>query len=97
MTEQSKTAIQAYFKEQPVLKAWLFGSHAAGTATEGSDIDLLVILDHSKPIGLHFVQMILDLEDLLQRKVDLVPEESLSPYIRPYVEAQKQLIYERED
>ncbi|TAE38172.1 MAG: nucleotidyltransferase [Runella slithyformis] len=87
--------IKDYFKTQPVLKAYLFGSYVRGEATEDSDIDLLVELDYSQHIGLHFVQMIFDLEDMLKRKVDLVPEDSVSKYVRPYIEAEKQIIYER--
>jgi predicted nucleotidyltransferase len=87
--------IQDYFKTQPVLKAYLFGSYVRGEATEESDVDLLVELDYSQRIGLRYVQMILDLEDLLHKKVDLVSEGGLSKYIRPYIEAEKQLIYER--
>lgn len=60
--------IQDYFKTQPVLKAYLFGSYVRGEATEESDVDLLVELDYTQRIGLHFVQMIFDLEDLLQKK-----------------------------
>ena len=60
--------IQGYFKTQPVLKVYLFGSYVRGEATEESDVDLLVKLDYTQRIGLHFVQMIFDLEDLLQKK-----------------------------
>ncbi|MBX2927196.1 MAG: nucleotidyltransferase domain-containing protein [Saprospiraceae bacterium] len=87
--------IRDYFRTQPVIRAWLFGSYADGTATENSDVDILVTLDHSRAIGLHYVQMILDLEELLGKKVDLVADEGLSKYVRPYVEKQKKLIYER--
>lgn len=87
--------LQNYFKTQPVVKAYLFGSYVRGEATEESDVDLLVELDYSQRIGLHYVQMILDLEELLHKKVDLVSEGGLSKYIRPYIEAEKQLIYER--
>ena len=47
-------AIADYFKTQPVLKAWLFGSFARGEETPTSDVDILVVLDHSQPIGLKF-------------------------------------------
>ena len=46
-----------YFKTQPVLKVWLFGSFARGEDTPASDVDLLVVLDDSKPIGLKFYGM----------------------------------------
>ncbi len=87
--------IQDYFKTQPVLKAYLFGSYVRGEATKESDVDLLVELDYTQRIGLHYVQMIFDLEELLHKKVDLVSEGGVSKYIRPYIEAEKQLIYER--
>ena len=54
-------AIRAYFKTKPVLKAYLFGSQARGSADDLSDIDILVDLDYSKKIGLEFIQMHLDL------------------------------------
>ena len=54
--------IREYFKTQPVLKAWLFGSFARGEETEESDVDILVELDYSQPVGLEFVQMQLDLQ-----------------------------------
>ena len=37
--------IADYFKTQPVLKAWIFGSFARGEETPLSDVDILVVLD----------------------------------------------------
>ncbi|MBM3404931.1 MAG: nucleotidyltransferase domain-containing protein [Bacteroidetes bacterium] len=87
--------ISDYFKGKPVQKAFLFGSYARGKARKDSDIDLLVELDYSKPIGLEFIQMQLDLEGLLDQKVDLVSENGLSKYIRPFVDAEKVIIYDK--
>jgi predicted nucleotidyltransferase len=87
--------IQEYLTGQPVKKAYLFGSHARGTAHADSDIDILVELDHAKPVGLHFVRMQLELESLLQAKVDLLSDRGISKYIRPYIESDKKLIYEK--
>jgi predicted nucleotidyltransferase len=39
--------------------------------------------------------MKIDLEKLLQKKVDLVSSRGLSPRIKPYIESDKELIYER--
>jgi predicted nucleotidyltransferase len=91
--QNSKQQIAEYFETQPVLKVFLFGSYARNEATEASDIDLLVELDYSQPIGLEFVQMQLDLQRLLSKNVDLVTERGLSKHIRPYIEAEKKLIY----
>lgn len=40
-------AIAEYFKTQPVLKAWLFGSYSRGEQTKDSDVDILVQYDRS--------------------------------------------------
>lgn len=87
--------IQKYFKDKPVLRAYLFGSYSRQTAVKTSDIDILVELDYSKHIGLGFVGMKLELEDKLHRSVDLVSDNSISNYIKPFINKDKQLIYER--
>ena len=94
-TEMMSNAIANYFKTQPVLKAWLFGSFARGEETPISDVDILVVLDNSKPIGFKFFGMWNDLEELLDRSVDLVTEGSLADFARESVERDKILIYER--
>ena len=88
-------AIKDYFKNRPVLKAYLFGSYVNGKANNESDIDILIDLDYSQKIGLGFVQMQIDLENLLKTKVDLVSSNSLSKYIKPYIDQEKELIYAR--
>jgi predicted nucleotidyltransferase len=90
----SKT-IAEYFKTQPVLKAWLFGSFARGEQKDGSDVDILVVLDHSQVIGMKFFGMYEDLKELLGRDVDLVTEDSLADFARQSVDNDKILIYER--
>ena len=87
--------IRSYFADKPVEKAWLFGSFARDEQTNDSDIDVLVELDFSQPIGLEYVRWWLDLEERLGQKVDLVSEGTLSKYVLPFVEKDKQLIYER--
>ncbi|MEI6881613.1 MAG: nucleotidyltransferase domain-containing protein [Bacteroidota bacterium] len=87
--------LKTYFKTRPVLKAYLFGSYVRNEEDSQSDIDILVDLDYSQKIGLGFVQMQLDLEKLLNIKVDLVSSNGLSKYIQPIVDREKQLIYAR--
>ena len=89
-------AINQYFRESPVLRAYLFGSCVRGEADSKSDIDILVELDYSRKIGLRFIQMKLDLEQLLNSKVDLVSSNGLSSYIKPLVDREKLLIYEKQ-
>lgn len=94
-TEDMTRLIADYFKTQPVLKAWIFGSFARGEETPESDVDILVVLDHSQPVGLKFFGMYEDLRELLGRPVDLVVERSLASFARESVNRDKKLIYER--
>lgn len=87
--------IKAYLAEKPVNKAYLFGSYGRGDASVDSDVDILVELDYTLPIGLLFVQMKLDLEKLIEKEVDLVSAKGLSKYIKPTIEKEKLLIYAR--
>ena len=87
--------LRKYFSTQPVLKAWLFGSFSRGEETQDSDVDIIVSLDKSKPIGLKFFGMWSDLEELLGRKVDLVSEGTLLPFAKESAERVKLLVYER--
>jgi len=73
----------------------LFGSYVRGVANNNSDIDILVDLDYSQKIGLHFIQMKLDLKKLLNIEVDLVSSNGMSKYIKPIVDMEKRLIYEK--
>ena len=91
-----KQEIADYFKTKPVLKAWLFGSFARGEETPDSDIDLMVIFDHSSPIGLFtYSRMRRELEERLGRKVDLVEDGTLRPAIGKLAQKDMQIIYER--
>lgn len=92
---EQKTQLCQFFRAWPVLRAWVFGSVARGESQPGSDIDLLVELDHSKPVGLGFIEMRFALEELLQKKVDLVSTRGLSPWVEPHIEKDKILIYAR--
>lgn len=88
-----RKVISDYFQDKPVLKAYLFGSYVRGEANEQSDVDILIELDYSQSIGLAFVEMQLDLQNILSRKVDLVSERGLSKFIKPFIEHEKELIY----
>lgn len=89
--------IADYFKTQPVLKAWIFGSFARGEEKPESDIDILFVPDYSgKPFTLLTMGgMYMDLKKILGREVDLVVEGSLRPYAAKNANRDKKLIYER--
>ena len=88
--------ISDYFKTQPVLKAWLFGSYARREENLNSDIDILVTFDNNAKVSLlkHAI-MADELEKMLGRPVDLVTDGTLLPFAVNSVSHDKQLIYER--
>ena len=96
MNNEMIETIREYFKTQPVLKAWLFGSYARGEETPESDVDILVVYDDSKPVGLmKIANMYVNLKKLLNREVDLVEEGTLLPFAVESANRDKKLIYER--
>ncbi len=68
-----------------VTRLGLFGSFVRGEQHADSDVDLLVEFGPGQKTFDHFMALGFLLEDLLQRRVELVTPESLSPYIKPYV------------
>lgn len=87
--------IKSVFSDKPVKRAFLFGSFTRGEADRDSDVDILVELDYTKHIGIGFVKMKNQLEEILNKKVDLVSENSISRHILPFIDQDKQLIYEK--
>ena len=89
-------SLQDYFRQAPILRAWIFGSFSRMEEKPNSDIDILVDLDPSVSIGLlQYAAMINRLEDLLGRKVDLVATGTVKPFAQPTINRDKVLIYER--
>jgi hypothetical protein len=68
-----------------VSKIGLFGSFIKGDQHQGSDIDFLVEFEPSKKTFDNFYQLSVFLEEILQRRVEIVTPESLSPYLGPYI------------
>ena len=94
-TQLMQQTIADYFKTQPVLRAWLFGSFARGDESPLSDVDILVQFDEGGVSLLKHAAMICELEEILDRPVDIVPEKMLRPRVRESVDQDKKLIYER--
>ncbi len=97
MSTQAMTQLIAeYFKTQPVLKVWLFGSYARGEQCEDSDVDLLIEFDKNARVSLMtHARMIVDLEHKLNRPIDLVADGTLLPFAVESANRDKILIYER--
>ena len=88
--------IQDFFRQKPVERAWIFGSFSRMEERPDSDIDILVDLDASIPMGLlQYAGMINNLEDLLGRKVDLVANGSVKPFAQESINHDRILVYER--
>jgi predicted nucleotidyltransferase len=88
--EQVREQIQAF----GVRRIALFGSVVRGEARDGSDVDLLVQFDPERKTLRNFMSLSFLLEERLQRRVELVTTESLSPFIGPHIlrEAQDVLV-----
>ena len=66
-----REAVLQVVMHYPVSRVTLFGSQANGVSKEDSDVDLIV--EFSQPISLLTLSsMKCELEELLQRKVDLI-------------------------
>lgn len=88
--------IRAVLAQQPVIRAWLFGSYSRGDETPLSDVDILVQYDDNERITLLTIARIMTtLSDAIGKKVDLVEDGQLLPFARESAEQDKILIYER--
>lgn len=71
----------------------IFGSTARGEATESSDIDLIVKLAKPKSL-LSLVRLERNLSEALGKKVDLMTENAISPYLKDRIFKELTVIYE---
>jgi uncharacterized protein len=71
-------------KKYRVKRIGLFGSYVRGEQKRYSDIDFLV--EFEEPTFDNFMDLVFSLEDLFSKKVELITNGNLSPYIQPYVE-----------
>jgi len=68
-----------------VKRLGLFGSFLSGRQTPDSDVDFLVQFDPGQKTFDNFMELTFLLEELLQRRVELVTTDALSPYIGPHI------------
>jgi len=80
-------------RKNDVTMIGVFGSMARGESTEQSDIDLLVKFAKRKSL-LALVRLERELSVALGRKVELLTEAAISPYLRERVLCELQVIYE---
>lgn len=66
-----------------VKKAAPFGSYATNQQNQNSDVD--IIIESPKGMGIEFIGLKHELEDALNKKVDLLSYNGLDKYIGPYI------------
>jgi len=93
-TELDISKIADFFKYQPVRLAYIYGSYARGENKKDSDLDILVELEKGTDL-FKFIKIKLQLEELIQKTVDLISSNGLSPRLKPYIDNEKVLIYEK--
>lgn len=81
-------------RENDIAALRLFGSTARGEEREESDVDLLVRFSERKSL-LDLIRIEEQFERALGRKVDLVTEGALSPYLRDRILRDSRVLYER--
>ena len=72
-------------RELGVRRIGLFGSFVRGQQAPESDVDLLLNFQAGMKTFDRFMQISFLLEDILQRPVELVTIEALSPYLGPHI------------
>jgi predicted nucleotidyltransferase len=94
--EEITQKLTPVFEQNGVTKEILFGSYATGTATEDSDIDIVVETEpHIR--GLKFFGILGSVIDELDKEVDLIPRQDIIPNGRIDIEILKtgRVIYEK--
>jgi len=69
--EEIRSKLIPLFEAEPIYKAILFGSYAAGNATEDSDVDI-VIDSQGQLLNMDFFGVLHEITELLGKKVDLI-------------------------
>jgi predicted nucleotidyltransferase len=92
----TKKQIADFCEKNHILRLAFFGSVLRNDCRPDSDVDILVYLDRSVPIGLmEMAGMERQLSEMIGRKVDLRTPNELSVYFRDDVIAGAEVVYER--
>ena len=81
LLQERRTDILQLSTRHGARRVRIFGSIIRGTATERSDIDLLVAFEPDRSL-LDLIGFKQDLQELLGREIDVVSEGGLSPYLK---------------
>lgn len=80
---------QVLFNKYKIKTLAIFGSYARNEANENSDIDILV--DFNEIVGIEFIDLAKELENLIGFRVDLVSRKGIKPKYFDYIK--EELIY----
>jgi predicted nucleotidyltransferase len=95
INQTQRETIIRYLQPIRPRKIGVFGSFATNENRTGSDLDILIYIDHANKISLlDLIGAEQDLSEALGIKVDLITERSLSPLVRPSVEKDLKIIFE---
>ena len=70
----------------------LFGSFAVGKENKDSDVDLLVDFKNTKSL-LEKGKVLIDLQNLFKKEIDLVSRKNVKPSLKPYINKQLHTLY----
>ncbi|OPX27403.1 MAG: hypothetical protein B1H05_00785 [Candidatus Cloacimonas sp. 4484_140] len=93
LNKEIEKQLIAFLVNAGARKIGIFGSYAQGTADTSSDIDLLVEFVNIKSL-LELVKIERELSELIKMKIDLLTENSISPFLIDRIKAEEQVIYE---
>ncbi len=91
--EEIKEAVCSIAPKYGIDRAYLFGSYARGEATEKSDVDIRI--DPGLMKGLEFGGFYADLEDIFERKIDLLTTKQLDENFLANIKNEEILLYDK--
>lgn len=90
--QELKNIVNPLAQKYGAERVYLFGSYARQDMTESSDVDLRI--DKGSIRGLALAGLLVDLEDALGLKVDLIPTSSLDRQFLASIQEDEVLLYE---
>lgn len=90
--EEIRKTVSRLAAQYGAQRVYLFGSYARGDGTEESDIDLRI--DKGAIRGFQLAGLLLDLEEALEKPVDLIPSGSLDEQFLAAIREEEVLLYD---
>lgn len=91
--EEIKNVIVEVLKNNGIKKASIFGSYSTNNFTDESDIDILIEFNDDNKSLLDLIGIKQELEQRLNKRIDLITFNSINPKIKNYILSQEELLY----